>query len=380
MNITEFTSKFHTHPVLFIGTGISMRYLSESYSWKGLLKQVMIDLTGSDEDFLNLDSRLNGNNPKIASEIEKIFNTQLEHDRHGKFEAINDEFFKQKRLGNDYSRFKIYISELLRNVEVKPEMEDELKAFKTIRKNISSVITTNYDEFIEDTFNFKPLVGNDILLSNPYGSLYQIHGSVKNPGSIIITQADYDAFNTKYELIRAQLLSLFIHNPIIFFGYSLEDENIKHLLHTIFSYVNPNSDDAEKIKDNFLVVEWDKGNMNTDVNGFELVIDSKIIKVNKIKTDNFTALYNALSNLILPISAMDIRKVQNIVGEISRGSSGIKVDITEDIDSLGNNDKVLVIGSSSSIRYKFQNAKQLMQDYFDVVEEENTQRIKLLDN
>ena len=77
---------------------------------------------------------------------------------------------------------------------------------------------------------------------------------------------------------------------------------------------------------------------------------------------------------------MDIRKVQNIVGEISKGSSGIKVDITEDIDSLGNNDKVLVIGSSNYIRYKFQNAKQLMQDYFDVVEEKNTLRIKLLDN
>lgn len=211
MEIVEFTSKFHTHPVLFVGTGISMRYLVHSYSWSGLLKQVMVDLTSNDEQYLNIHSWLKGDNPKIASEIEAIFNALLEKDRHGKFEAINDEFFEQKRKGNDYSRFKIYLAKILKNMELKPEMEDELKAFKTIRKNISSVITTNYDEFLESTFNFKPLVGNDILLSNPYGSLYKIHGSVNNPGFLIITQNDYDTFNTKYELIRAQLLSLFFH-------------------------------------------------------------------------------------------------------------------------------------------------------------------------
>lgn len=91
-----------------------------------------------------------------------------------------------------------------------------------------------------------PLIGNDILLSNPYGSVYKIHGCVDKPESIIITENDYKSFRERYELIRAQLLSLFIHNPIIFLGYNLGDDNIKTLLKTIFSYVDVNSDISEK--------------------------------------------------------------------------------------------------------------------------------------
>lgn len=379
MDIKDFVSKYHTHPVLFIGTGMSMRYLLKSYSWRGLLEQIVVDLTGNDEDFLNIDSHCNGNCPMMASEIEKMFNQKLEEDRNGNFKSVNDFFFQEKREGRDNSRFKIYISQLLANNQLKPEMIDEIKALKTIRKNISSIITTNYDDLVEQVFQFSPLVGNKILLSNPYGAVYKIHGSTDDPSTIIITEADYKKFDTKYELIRAQLLSLFMHNPIIFMGYSLTDENIKNLLHTIFSYVDSSSDEAEKIRNNFLVVDRDEGNDSTEVSEYDIVVDSKNIKVNKIKTDNFIAIYQALSELRLPISAMDIRKVQDIVGDIYRGTNGIKVEITEDLEKLGNSDKVLAIGSNKTIRYQYQTARELMVNYFSVIEEADEQRLSLID-
>lgn len=379
MDIKDFVSKYHTHPVLFIGTGMSMRYLQKSYSWRGLLEQIVVDLTGNDEDFLNIDSHCNGNCPMMACEIEKMFNQKLEEDRNGKFKSVNDFFFQEKRDGRDNSRFKIYISQLLANNQLKPDMIDEIKALKTIRKNISSIITTNYDDLVEQLFQFSPLVGNKILLSNPYGAVYKIHGSTEDPSTIIITEDDYKKFDTKYELIRAQLLSLFMHNPIIFMGYSLTDNNIKNLLHTIFSYVDSSSDEAEKIRNNFLVVDRDEGNDSTEVSEYDIVVDSKNIKVNKIKTDNFTAIYQALSGLRLPISAMDIRKVQDIVGDIYRGTNGIKVEITEDLEKLGNSDKVLAIGSNKTIRYQYQTARELMVNYFSVIEEADEQRLSLID-
>ncbi len=40
MDIREFISKYRNHPVLFIGTGFSLRYLSNSYTWDGLLKNL----------------------------------------------------------------------------------------------------------------------------------------------------------------------------------------------------------------------------------------------------------------------------------------------------------------------------------------------------
>ena len=72
------------------------------------------------------------------------------------------------RNGVTLSRFKIFIAKLVGDLTLKEGLEEELNELKRARKNIGSIITTNYDQFIERVFEFNPLVGNDILLSNPY--------------------------------------------------------------------------------------------------------------------------------------------------------------------------------------------------------------------
>lgn len=384
MNIKDFIAKYNNHPVLFIGTGISLRYIDNSYSWDDILKKAIFDVAGDEEEYFNIKSRhqINGyyQYPAIATEVELFFNKRLENDRNGKFKTINDRFFENMKKGNNFSRFKIYLSDILKNIEFKTDKVEELSAFKKIRKNISSIITTNYDKIAETVFDFKPLIGNDILLSNPYGTVYKIHGCVDYPNSIIITSNDYDVFNNKYELIRAQLLSLFIHNPIIFIGYNLGDENIKSILKTIFSYVDIGSDISDEIRNNFLIIEYKKDITETEVVEFDIVIDANTnVKINKVKTDNFIEIYNALSDLHLPISAMDIRKVQSVVGDIYAGAKGIKVYVTEDIDSLSNSDKVLAIGSKRTITYQYQTQREMLNNYFKIMEEANAQRISIID-
>lgn len=381
MKIAEFVRKYSNHPVLFIGTGFSMRYLKNSYSWEELLKKICYDLKGSNEFFYDLKSKyhFDGNYryDMIASDIEKEFDEELKKDRNGKFKFVNDIFYENMENDIVVSRFKIYISKLLENMEYRDT--DELSELKKARKNISSIITTNYDRLIENTFGFAPLIGNDILLSNPYGSLYKIHGCVSRPEKIIITEKDYEKFNEKYELIRAQLLSLFIHNPIIFMGYSISDDNIKDILKTIFTYVEPNSQEADKIRSNFLLVEYEEGSQNTEVTEHDIDVEGfSTIRINKVKTDNYTEIYSSISKLQLPVSAMDIRKVQTVVKEIYAGGS-IKVSITTDLDELENCDKVLAIGSPSSIKYSYQTAPEMMKNYFMIIEEENNQVLELVD-
>ncbi|ENW3566464.1 SIR2 family protein, partial [Neisseria gonorrhoeae] len=228
-------------------------------------------------------------------------------------------------------------------------------------------------------FEFNPLIGNDILLSNPYGSVYKIHGCVDDPSKIIITKKDYEKFKEKYELIRAQLLSLFIHNPIIFLGYNVGDENIKEILKTIFTYVEPNSPSANKIRRNFLLVEYEPESNNEDIVEHDIDITGfSTIRINKIKTDNFSQIYKALAELTLPISAMDVRKFQSIAKEIYTGGN-IKVSFTEDMDNLNNSDKVVAIGSTKTISYNFQTTSEMMSNYFKIIEEENSQLLKLID-
>lgn len=384
MNINSFISNYKNHPVLFIGAGFSLRYLENSFTWEDLLKHISFELTGNDEYFLDLKSTSQNPNgtfsyEKIASVLEEKFNLSLSKDRNGKFKEINDVFYENMKEDKNFSRFKIFISMLAKTLNYRSEKSKEISELKKVRKNIGSIITTNYDKLIENIFEFNPLVGNDILLSNPYGSVYKIHGCISQPDKIIISENDYQKFGQQYELIRAQLLSLFIHNPIIFLGYSVSDENIRQLLKTIFTYVPPNSEIAQKIKTNFLLVEYQKNSTNLEVYDHDIVLDDMVtIRVNKLKTDNYIEIYKALASLQLPVSAMDIRKVQSIVKEIYEGGN-IEVSITDDINNLKNDEKVLAIGNISRINYEYQNTSEMMENYFKIIEEDNKQLLKLID-
>ena len=89
-------------------------------------------------------------------------------------------------------------------------------------------------------------------------------------------------------------------------------------------------------------------------------------------------MYQALAQLTLPVSAMDIRKVQNVVREICEGGK-IQVSITEDLEELKNSDKVLVVGSKKTIKYEFLTTSEMMANYFQIIEESNSQLLKLID-
>lgn len=381
MQISEFFSGMRNHPILFLGTGFSLRYLKRSYSWYDLLKKISLDLHGDSRKFLDLvDScYIEGKSSLelVAEKLEVQFNELSPNNE--KFSEINDIFYEYMEKGIRYSRFKIYICKLLEDITEKEEMSLELADLIKARKNIGSILTTNYDVYVEKLFKFSPLIGNNILLSNPYGSIYKIHGCVTDASSMVITNTDYGNFEQKYELIKAQILSLFMHNPIVFIGYSLGDENIRGLLKTIFSYVDIYSDQAQKIRRNFLLVEFDKDNQSTEVVEHDIDIEGiGIIRINKIKTDNFSAIYKEISNLILHVSAMEIRKVQNVYHEILKGEKGISVTITEDIDNLDNNEMVLAIGAKDNIRYEFKKVDELIKEYFDILEEENKAIIEVI--
>lgn len=382
MNIQEFISQYTNHPILFVGSGFSFRYLENTYTWNNLLSKICEDLWGSDEHYLDIKAKCtqpNGYCPldQVASILEREFNQALEIDRDGKFKAINDIFYEQMREGITLSRFKIYISKLVGDLTYKADVNGELDELKKARKNIGSIITTNYDCLLEDIFGFNPLIGNNILLSNPYGSIYKIHGCITDVSKMIITAEDYIQFDERYELIRAQMLSMFIHNPIIFIGYGIGDENIQKVLRTIFSYIPLNTPEADKVRHNFLLVEYEKGSLNHEITDHDIIVKGSNIRINKLRTDDYKTLYQTLATINLPISAMDVRKVQSVVKEIYAGGT-IKVMITENIDDLKNSDRILAIGSKKTLSYQFLTKPEMIRDYFKIIEEANSSLISLI--
>lgn len=386
MNISEFMESYVNHPVVFVGAGFSRRYLVGTYSWSELLKKIVYEMKGSHDFYFDSAGR-NANSlgeidlPKVASEIETEFNRLLEADRNGKFKRINDKYYEYAASGNySASRMKIFISELvdLHQINDDDKYATEMELFAKASRNIGSVITTNYDRFIETLIGFNPIIGNDILLSNPYGSVYKIHGCVSHPESIVISDSDYERFKINNHLIRAQLISLFIHNPIIFIGYSISDENIREILKTIFSYIPKDSDLADKVRKNFLLIERDADNNSLEVLEHDVVIENiGNIKINKIKTDNFQGIFEGLINLKLPVSSMDIRKVEGVMRKIKEGGT-VKVKIVGDLDNLANDELVMAVGSVQKITYHYQSASEMVMNYFEIMDSKNDALIMLL--
>ena len=100
MHIREFISNFRNHPVLFVGTGISLRYLESSYTWDDLLKHISFEMTGDSEHYLDIKSNHYSNSnyiyDEIATDLEKEFNEHLQtpEQRNGKFKEVNDFFYE----------------------------------------------------------------------------------------------------------------------------------------------------------------------------------------------------------------------------------------------------------------------------------------------
>lgn len=405
MNIKEYVGRFKSHPVLFIGTGLSLRYLNNSYNWDCLLKVICNKVYTNEEKYLDLKAKyIIDNNvfdfPKIGGEIEKDFNTFLQNDRNGEYKYINDQYYELLNNGKRISRFKLYISAILKDLDFKTNKKDEIELLKQLKNNISSVITTNYDTLLENIIGFKPLIGNDILLSNPYGSLYKIHECVLEPQKIIISHEDYQRSKSQDELIRAQLLSLFIHNPVIFLGYGAQDENVNNILKTVFKYTEYNTDAFNKIKENFLIVEYEENSSNEQISDYHLKIDDIPIQIKKLQTDDYSALYKELIEVKYPISAIDIRKVQSIMYEIidsakqANKNSIREVVIVDSNEEINNDDRVLVItygnkGTANTIKQTVFKEKLIPEhmtvndfiiNYFEIIAEKNRERIKVIDH
>lgn len=111
----------------------------------------------------------------------------------------------------------------------------------------------------------------------------------------------------------------------------------------------------------------------------DIVIDNnRTIRINKIKTNDFLSVYKGISKLELPVSALDIRKVQSVFKEIIT-QGNIKVSISDDIDSISNNDKILVVGSINNVKYEFHNNVDLITNYFNIISNKKSEILPVID-
>jgi hypothetical protein len=100
------------------------------------------------------------------------------------------------------------------------------------------VCTTNFDFLLERQYErtVHPVVDEDQLSIN-IGSagtlLLKLHGDLRHPKRLVVTEADYDGFLANYPLIATYLSNQLITKTAVFVGYSLDDPDFRQIWHVV---------------------------------------------------------------------------------------------------------------------------------------------------
>lgn len=328
MTIFETFIQENTYPIIFVGSGISKRYLKNFPSWLELL-EIFWNQLEMKEDFY---SYLNGIKDSLSNEMndtEKNFSVNIQaaqkiHQnynqafREGKIVLQN--LSSRKVFENSIDPFKHAVANIFKNYEIKDDIDpQEFDYFCDLLVNSKIIVTTNYDSFIEDILvdrksPAKLFIGQKGFF-DPYedwGELYKIHGCISDSTSLVIDQMDYDEYDKNSILISAKLLSNMIHSPIIFLGYSLTDRNIVKLLSDFSSQI-PN-EDLRKTVNRILVVEYKPGQVSLDER--QVLDRDSNMSYTHIQTDNYKEIFKNLAQIDEGLTPYEVRKFNSVIKKL----------------------------------------------------------------
>ncbi|MHC1789363.1 SIR2 family protein [Solidesulfovibrio sp.] len=281
-------------PILFVGSGLSQRYLNAP-TWEGLLK-IMSEICPTLDKSYAYYKQSHKEPIAIASHFIEPFKEWAWHDQ----SLFPQELFDEKYNSDIYLKYKVsnYFKTMSPCLLLDKTCSffSEIQAFQAI--NPHSIITTNYDMMLEGIFNeYEPIIGQKILRANSMsiGEIFKIHGCCSEPPSLVLTQNDYDDFKSKKKYLSAKLLAFFAEHPLLFIGYSASDPNIQSILSDIDEIISEDND----IIPNVYLLQWNK-NLRTDeypLRETVIVLDEKRkVRIKCIFADDFTWIFNSFSN------------------------------------------------------------------------------------
>ncbi|MDR1018214.1 MAG: SIR2 family protein [Lachnospiraceae bacterium] len=371
MGFLENLRKNNQYPIIFIGSGITKRYFKSTPTWDSLLHMIW-DEVNPNVSYLVRYNELNKQFNKdtfeiyttLADELEDYFDTAFFS---GDIQL--KDLLPEDAHNNHISPFRRKIAEIYSSIEINTDMKHELKSFGEMLGKARFIVTTNYDTFIEKELNnaIKVRVGNKGLFepAGDLNELYKIHGSIKEPNSIMITSEDYEIMKRTSAIVNAKLLSALTESPIIFFGYSLSDRNIQTLLKDLSDNM---PFDIEKAAGRIGVVEYKAGKEDS----LEVISGDFGVHFTKIETDNFEKVYSSILEIDQGFSPLEISKYKNALKQIIdiKGEEGkLKQVLTSFVNleklpkELQESNLVVALGDKRYI-YKFPDYVDYIKAYF----------------
>lgn len=351
-------------PTLFIGSGISKRYLKNYPTWYELLRKIAlkldikpIQLNAIKQNIIRQNNLENSNdvNPLIADELSRKLTEYIINGS----ELINDIFKPDEieQLGNyqcDY--FKYLISKEFSTYELKDNKIEEISLFKKIVNKIGTVITTNYDDFLEKEIfsNFEVKYKQSQLYyvdSYEYETIYKIHGTHNSPDSIIINSSDYKNIEQNSRLFIAKIYNLLMSSPMIFLGYGMNDEDVLSILSKFTECFDTNT--LLQISKNIIIVDYKENEKNILENITYIKCNGKNIPVTVLQTDNFCEIYKYLEKIELYLKPSEVNRYRKVLHKLLKdnenGLNTIKVLGENTILDVDPNKMVVAIGDNNII-------------------------------
>ncbi len=377
MNIEDIINNFNTTPFLFLGSGITRRYYNLP-DWKGLLEYFARQIKDDDFAYSSYENRASklkcpvGLLPKVAELIQEDYDLKWFSD--SSIRTVNAESLEKIKEG--VSPFKAEVANYIkRNCIVVEAYKAEIEMLSILSdKNIAGVITTNYDSFIESYFQgYTKYVGQKQLIFSAIqgiAEIFKIHGSVEDPGSLVINEQDYLEFDHNSTYLAAKLMTIFMEYPIIFMGYSISDSNIQKIIKAIVNCL-----DAEQLKlleDRFVFVEYQRGKVKAEVSSYTIMVDNKPLTMKKITVDDFKLIYKALEGKKAKLPVRILRRFKQELYDFTVTSvptAKLRVASIEDA-RVDDEELVMAIGKYSDLGLKGLHGLEADEWYRNIITED----------
>ena len=386
-DIEQTVTKANCQPVIFAGTGLSIRYFGAP-SWDGLLKMLVKDCDGIEQEYgFYRQTR----NPTEVGQFLAEKYAELAWSDYAEYNDNNDgerellrwgeELFDHKNERDIFLKAKI--ADHLR--EITPETVDDLDE-DTVHEKITldaaireiellqeiqphAVITTNYDRFFEAIFNgevadtnllndnrvgsagfnsddeidpddipsYRVVVGEQVLRTRyrNIGEILHIHGSVSNPESLILTEDDYHDFNNRRRYLSSKMLTYFAEHPLLIVGYRPDDPNVQQVL----TWADEVLSDEQSITEDIYFLQWveDVEEKNTFPKEHDIKLDDGgHLRVKNIVADDFDWVFKAFAEgNELAVDPRYLRSLlaqtYDVVSSMSSGGEVVDVKRLEDV-------------------------------------------------
>jgi len=283
--------RLQCQPILFVGSGFSLRYASGP-NWEALLSQLAQACPTIDKDFAYYKQKYNGDLTMVGSHFANEY-FEWAWSKDGK-KNFPPDLFAADVPRDAYVKYKA--ADLLKHLSTSganKALQMELDALKKLGPH--ALITTNYDALLEPLFpKYEVVVGQSVFRQSALvvGEIFKIHGSVAEPRSMVLTKEDYDVFNRDKKYLSAKLLTYFAEHPLLFIGYSATDQNIKNILYDMSRMSTPMS----ALIPNIYILQWDSTitAVSTPAKEHVLEVGDEInVRIKSISANDFGWVYDA---------------------------------------------------------------------------------------